>query len=127
MCTFGTGTKLTLHRNLRSLTLLCIAWTLTACGGADREPAVSASPERLFAAARAGDVNGIRASLEHGRWVPREMYRAWRRGRSAHWIATLPFEELLPQPLDEVRAIVDIPPARDAHPDGIPRGNFTTS
>ena len=52
----------------------------------------------------------------------RYMYRAWRRGRRAAWLPALPYEDLLPQPLEAVRRLACIEPPEVAHPGGIMRG-----
>lgn len=52
------------------------------------------------------------------RWQ-RYLYRAWRRGRNAAWLAAVPYEELLERPLEEVRRTLRIAPAEQVHPDGI--------
>ncbi|HZR79931.1 MAG TPA: Coq4 family protein [Candidatus Binatia bacterium] len=49
----------------------------------------------------------------------RYLYRAWRRGRRAAQLPLAPYEELLPQPLDEVRRRLGIDPPHVAHPEGI--------
>lgn len=58
------------------------------------------------------------------RWQ-RYLFRAWRRGRRAALLTVAPYEQLLAQPLDEVRALLRIQPARAAHPEGILVGNGT--
>ncbi len=40
--------------------------------------------------------------------LQRRMLRSWRRGRRAAWLFALPYEELLPQPLDDVRQFVGL-------------------
>jgi ubiquinone biosynthesis protein COQ4 len=52
------------------------------------------------------------------RWLP-YVWRAWRRGRRAANLATLPYEELLPLPLDAVRRALRIDPPAQAHPGGV--------
>jgi ubiquinone biosynthesis protein COQ4 len=52
------------------------------------------------------------------RWLP-YVWRAWRRGRRAADLVTLPYEELLPLPLDAVRRAVGIDPPEQAHPGGV--------
>lgn len=44
---------------------------------------------------------------------------AWRRGRASRIPLDLDWEECLEQPLDHVRERLGIPPAEEAHPDGI--------
>jgi len=51
--------------------------------------------------------------------------RAWRRGRRAAWLMALPYEDLLPLPLEEVRRSAAIEPGEVAHPGGIRRGSYT--
>ena len=55
-------------------------------------------------------------------WIP-YVWKSWRRGRSAVCLAALPYEKLLPLPLDEVRAIAGIEPPKVAHPGGVLSGN----
>ncbi len=40
--------------------------------------------------------------------LQRRMLRSWRRGRRAAWLPALPYEELLPQPLADVRRSVGL-------------------
>ncbi len=47
------------------------------------------------------------------------MWRAWRRGRRAGELGALPWEELLAEPLAEVRRIAGIDAPELAHPDGV--------
>lgn len=59
-------------------------------------------------------------------WIPgatpahklRVYRQAIERGRRADKLAAAPWEQLLPQPLDEVRAELGVTPWRTAHPDG---------
>jgi len=51
------------------------------------------------------------------RWLV-YVFRAWRRGRRAS-LTTLPWEELLPLPLDAVRQLARVEPSERAHPHGI--------
>ena len=53
----------------------------------------------------------------------RYLFRAWRRGRRAAPLTVVPYERLLARPLEEVRQMLHVPPASDAHPDGIIVGN----
>jgi ubiquinone biosynthesis protein COQ4 len=64
----------------------------------------------------------LRGTVEAGVGFTRYLYQAWRRGRRAVWLATLPYEELLAEPLDAVRALARIEPELVAHPGGILRG-----
>jgi ubiquinone biosynthesis protein COQ4 len=59
-------------------------------------------------------------------WVPYAR-RAWRRGRRARWLVTLPFEQLVGLTVETVRALAEIEPAARAHPRGILRGKLTTA
>ncbi len=49
----------------------------------------------------------------------RYLFQAWRRGRRAVLLTVVPYERLLAQPLQEVRNLLQIQPATDAHPGGI--------
>jgi ubiquinone biosynthesis protein COQ4 len=49
----------------------------------------------------------------------RYLWRCWRRGRRAHFLALARYEELLPRPLDEVRRELGIEPPERAHPGGV--------
>ena len=49
----------------------------------------------------------------------RYLYRAWRRRRRASWLLVVPYERLLPEPLDAVRRELRIEPPESAHPQGI--------
>jgi ubiquinone biosynthesis protein COQ4 len=51
-------------------------------------------------------------------WL-RYLYRAWRRGRQSMWLPPVRYERLLPRPLEEVRRLLHIPPARMVHPEGV--------
>src|SRR5262245_32793331 len=53
----------------------------------------------------------------------RYLLSAWRRGRRAKLLSAVPYERLLPLPLEEVRRQLGIPPASEVHPDGILVGN----
>ncbi len=55
-------------------------------------------------------------------WFP-YVWKSWRRGRAAVCLAGLPYEKLLPRPLNEVRAAVAIEPPEVAHPHGVLFGN----
>jgi ubiquinone biosynthesis protein COQ4 len=50
---------------------------------------------------------------------PRYLYHAWRRGRRAAYLIVAPYEVLLPLPLEDVRTLLSIQPAAEAHPLGI--------
>jgi ubiquinone biosynthesis protein COQ4 len=52
------------------------------------------------------------------------LFQAWRRGRRSGWLNALPYEELLPLPLDAARRRARVEPATVAHPRGILRGRF---
>jgi ubiquinone biosynthesis protein COQ4 len=49
----------------------------------------------------------------------RYLLRCWRRGRRASLLVLAPYEELLPEPLDEVRQRLGIAAPESAHPGGI--------
>lgn len=67
----------------------------------------------------------LRGSMVLGRWMPRYLWQAWRRGRRAAWLPALPYEDLLPAPLATVQRAARIPPPEDAHPGiGIRRGRW---
>jgi ubiquinone biosynthesis protein COQ4 len=53
------------------------------------------------------------------------LVEAWRRGNRARWLMGLPYEELLPQPLEEVRRAAGILPALVAHRGGLRVGSFS--
>jgi len=50
---------------------------------------------------------------------PRYLLNAWRRGRRAALLSVVPYEQLLSRPLEEVRDLLRIQPAQEAHPNGI--------
>jgi ubiquinone biosynthesis protein COQ4 len=54
-----------------------------------------------------------------GRGWWRYVWRAWRRGRRAGELGALPWEELLAEPLADVRRIAGIDAPELAHPDGV--------
>jgi len=54
---------------------------------------------------------------------PRYLFRAWKRGRRAVPLTVVPYESLLPRPLEEVRNLLGIQRAAEAHPQGIIVGN----
>jgi ubiquinone biosynthesis protein Coq4 len=47
-------------------------------------------------------------------WIP-TVFRSWRRGRAAICLAALPWEKLLPLPLDDVRAIAGVEAGKRAN------------
>lgn len=53
----------------------------------------------------------------------RYLYRAWRRGRRAAFLPAMRFEELLREPLEDVRRALAIEPAAITHAGGIIVGN----
>jgi ubiquinone biosynthesis protein COQ4 len=54
---------------------------------------------------------------------PRYLFEAWRRGRRALLLTAVPYERLLVEPLEEVRKLLRIQPALEAHPLGIITGS----
>jgi ubiquinone biosynthesis protein COQ4 len=66
----------------------------------------------------------LRGMQELGLSFARYLFQAWRRGRRAAWLPVLPYEELLPLPLEAVRYIAGIVPAAEAHPKGVLRGSL---
>lgn len=54
------------------------------------------------------------------RWLRYDL-QAWQRGRSATRLYEIPWEELLPLPLDTARSLCGIAPVERAHPGGILR------
>lgn len=85
----------------------------------------------LFSHAQVGGRSNVLLALGANIQVAREKgirwlgyaWRAWRRGRRAVCLAALPYEQLLPLPLDEVRAAARIEAPETAHPGGIARGD----
>lgn len=63
-------------------------------------------------------VNRPPEGMRRGAWL-RYLFRAWKRGRSAAWLPPVRYEDLLPHPLEDVRRLLRIPPARQVHPQGI--------
>jgi len=61
----------------------------------------------------------LRTRSETPRGWLRYLWRARRRGRRAGCVAALPWEELLPRPLAEVRRLAGIEAPELAHPDGV--------
>ncbi len=66
----------------------------------------------------------VRGTLLAGLGFPRYLFEAWRRGRRTPWLAALPYEDLLTEPLADVRRLAGIPTPADAHRDGIRRGSW---
>ncbi len=65
----------------------------------------------------------LRATREKGlRWIP-YAWTAWRRGRRATCLNAMPYEKLLPLPLDEVRKAAGLEDPEHAHPGGVVRGD----
>ena len=56
-------------------------------------------------------------------WL-RYVWSAWRRGRRARNLFAVPWEDLLPIPLETVRALLGIEPIHRAHPGGIWAAEF---
>ena len=80
----------------------------------------------LLGFSRAQGLNGrviavfaLFGALIGGRAVQRFMREAHRRGKCSACLVVQPWEELLPLPLDAVRARLRIPPASEAHPGGL--------
>ena len=69
----------------------------------------------------------VRGMRQAGPGFLRYLFQAYRRGRKAVWLTALPYEDLLPQPLETVRRIAAIPPPEDAHPRGILRGSWSVA
>ena len=65
----------------------------------------------------------LRSRQGAGRGWWRYLGRAWRRGRRAGALGALPWEELLPLPLAEVRRIAGIEPPERVHRDGVRVGS----
>jgi ubiquinone biosynthesis protein COQ4 len=63
----------------------------------------------------------LRAPFSHGFAAQRYMVSAWRRGRSARCLMAQRWEELLGQPLRDVRSALCIAPLVRAHPAGLIR------
>jgi ubiquinone biosynthesis protein COQ4 len=53
----------------------------------------------------------------------RYLFKAWRRGRKGTRLTSVPYEELLALPLEEVRRQLGVQPADEAHANGILVGN----
>jgi ubiquinone biosynthesis protein COQ4 len=66
-------------------------------------------------------------TTDHFEWQ-RYLFRAWRRGRRAAWLAAVRYEDILAEPLADVRARLRIAPPDVAHPGGVivaNRGDLT--
>jgi ubiquinone biosynthesis protein COQ4 len=59
-----------------------------------------------------------------GRGWPGYVFAAFRRGRRAIPLVEMPWEDLLPLPLETVRELTHLQPAEDAHPRGIWRADL---
>ncbi len=55
-------------------------------------------------------------------WIP-YAWKAWRRGQGATCLRALPYEKLLPLPLEEVRRAAGLEAPGRAHPGGVVRGD----
>ncbi len=77
-------------------------------------------PSRAGALLTVGAALKIRSYFGN-RWLRYDL-RAWRRGRRAVCVWSMPWEELLPMRLATVRALLRIEPTEVAHPEGIIRG-----
>lgn len=82
----------------------------------------------LLGFSRAQGLNGrvvtifaLFGALIGGFAMQRHMAQAWRRGRHTTCLVVQHWEELLPLPLPEVRARLEIAPIGDAHPQGLLR------
>jgi ubiquinone biosynthesis protein COQ4 len=65
----------------------------------------------------------LRVLRERGlRWIP-YAWKAWHRGRRATWLQALPYEKLLPLPLEEVRRAAGLEDPEQAHVGGVVRGD----
>lgn len=86
----------------------------------------------VFSHAQTGGLSNVLLSLGANFRVGRErgprwlgyLVRAWRRGHRAVCLAALPYEQLLPRPLEEVRTAACIEPPEIAHPGGIVRDSL---
>ena len=67
---------------------------------------------------------GLQVWRELGRAWPAYLLRAWRRGAGAAHLVSLPWEELLPLPLDTMRSLAGVDPVETAHPGGILRARL---
>lgn len=56
---------------------------------------------------------------------PRYLLNAYHRGHNSALLSTAPYERLLAEPLDDVRRLLRIQPALQAHPEGIAIGRRT--
>lgn len=66
----------------------------------------------------------LRGLALEGPGLLRYLGEAWRRGRRAVWLAVLPYEDLLPEPLAAVRRRAGIAAPEAAHRGGIRRGRW---
>jgi len=103
-------------------------WHVLTGYGAD---APGESALLLFSLAQTGGRSNLLLSVganlrmlrEHGPGWIRYAWKAWRRGRRAACLGALPYEELLPRPLAEVREAAGIETPEVAHPGGIARSD----
>jgi ubiquinone biosynthesis protein COQ4 len=103
-------------------------WHVLSGYGADQ---LGESALLLFSLAQAGGMANVilaaganlRVTREQGPGWISYAWTAWRRGRSATCLQALPYESLLPPPLDEVRAAAGIVPPERAHARGVMRGD----
>lgn len=65
----------------------------------------------------------LRMRSEAGRGWARYLWRARRRGRRAGCVAALPWEDLLAQPLADVRRAAGVEPPEAVHPEGVRVGD----
>ena len=65
----------------------------------------------------------LRAPWRDGFLFQRGLLAARRRGRQSAALITVPFEDWLARPLEEVRGELRIAPLANAHPDGLMRGS----
>ena len=67
----------------------------------------------------------LRAWEQGGKPWPRHVWRAWRQGRHAADLAAVPYEELLAEPLSEVRRALGLRPPEEVHRGGVPVSEFS--
>jgi len=65
----------------------------------------------------------LQASRQAERRWPRDVVVAWRQGRHAVDLTCVPYEELLSEPLDDVRRALGLEPPDVAHRGHVPRGS----